>query len=114
MTGGDRGIMVENFVATDISGLVVRDCDLTGITTPINNPDSLPIQIDNDNINVAPTSGWVNAARYGWHPLASGATNLAALDAALAGEADLDAHFADLVNREPELPEHLRKELRRG
>ena len=39
---------------------------------------------------------------------------LAALDAALAGETDLDAHFADLVNREPELPEHLRKELRRG
>jgi hydrogenase expression/formation protein HypC len=39
---------------------------------------------------------------------------LAALDAALAGETDLDAHFADLVNREPELPEHLRKELGRG
>ena len=39
---------------------------------------------------------------------------LAALDAALAGEVDLDRHFADLVNREPELPEHLRKEVRRG
>jgi hydrogenase expression/formation protein HypC len=39
---------------------------------------------------------------------------LAALDAALAGETDLDRHFADLVNREPELPEHLRKELNRG
>lgn len=39
---------------------------------------------------------------------------LAAIDAALAGETDLDRHFPDLVNREPELPEHLRKELKRG
>ena len=39
---------------------------------------------------------------------------LDALDAALAGETDFDRHFADLVNREPELPEHLRKELDRG
>lgn len=39
---------------------------------------------------------------------------LAALDAALAGETDLDRHFADLANREPELPEHLRKEVGRG
>ena len=39
---------------------------------------------------------------------------LEALDAALAGETDLDRHFADLVNREPQLPEHLRKESKRG
>jgi hydrogenase expression/formation protein HypC len=39
---------------------------------------------------------------------------LDALEAALAGETDLDRHFADLVNREPELPEHLKKELKRG
>jgi hydrogenase expression/formation protein HypC len=39
---------------------------------------------------------------------------LDALEAALAGETDLDRHFADLVDREPELPEHLRKELKRG
>jgi hydrogenase expression/formation protein HypC len=39
---------------------------------------------------------------------------LDALNAALAGETDFDRHFADLVNREPELPEHLRKELNRG
>ena len=39
---------------------------------------------------------------------------LDALDAALAGETDFDRHFADLVGREPELPEHLRKELDRG
>ncbi len=38
------------------------------------------------------------------------ATN-AALDAlagVLAGDADIDAHFADLVDREPELPAHLK------
>jgi hydrogenase expression/formation protein HypC len=39
---------------------------------------------------------------------------LDALQAALAGETDLDHHFADLVNREPQLPEHLRKEPDRG
>ena len=42
------------------------------------------------------------------------ASALDALDAALAGETDLDRHFADLVNREPELPAHLRKEPGRG
>lgn len=36
------------------------------------------------------------------------------LEAALAGHGDLDRHFADLVDREPQLPEHLRTELNRG
>jgi hydrogenase expression/formation protein HypC len=38
------------------------------------------------------------------------ATNAAldALDAVLAGDTDVDRHFADLVAREPELPPHLR------
>lgn len=38
---------------------------------------------------------------------------LEALEAALAGETDLDHHFADLAGREPELPEHLRREVKR-
>jgi hydrogenase expression/formation protein HypC len=33
---------------------------------------------------------------------------LDALDAALAGRADIDAFFADLVGREPTLPPHLK------
>jgi hydrogenase assembly chaperone HypC/HupF len=33
---------------------------------------------------------------------------LDALEAALAGATDLSAHFSDLVDREPTLPEHLR------
>ena len=33
---------------------------------------------------------------------------LDALDAVLAGTGDLDAHFPDLVGREPQLPEHLK------
>ena len=33
---------------------------------------------------------------------------LDALEAVLAGDSDIDAHFADLVDREPALPEHLR------
>ena len=32
-----------------------------------------------------------------------------ALAAVLRGEADVDAYFADLVGRTPELPEHLRR-----
>jgi hypothetical protein len=35
-----------------------------------------------------------------------------ALAAALDGEADFDAFFADLAGREPVLPAHLRKEPR--
>lgn len=34
---------------------------------------------------------------------------LDALNAALAGDADLDRFFPDLAGREPELPEHLRR-----
>jgi hydrogenase expression/formation protein HypC len=34
---------------------------------------------------------------------------LDALEAALAGNGDLDAYFADLVDREPQLPPHLRR-----
>lgn len=34
---------------------------------------------------------------------------LDALDAVLAGDGDVDAHFADLVGREPQLPAHLRE-----
>ena len=34
---------------------------------------------------------------------------LDALEAALAGDRDLDVFFADLAGREPELPPHLRK-----
>lgn len=41
------------------------------------------------------------------------AQTLAALDAlaaVLSGDADVDQYFADLANREPTLPPHLRKE----
>lgn len=37
---------------------------------------------------------------------------LDALEAALAGEGRIDAHFADLVDRAPVLPEHLRRSSR--
>lgn len=41
------------------------------------------------------------------------ATNAAldALDAALAGQQDLDRYFPDLAGREPQLPPHLRSNL---
>lgn len=34
---------------------------------------------------------------------------LGALEAALAGDADIDRFFPDLAGREPQLPEHLRR-----
>jgi hydrogenase expression/formation protein HypC len=34
---------------------------------------------------------------------------LDALEGVLAGSTDVDAHFADLVDREPQLPAHLRE-----
>jgi hydrogenase expression/formation protein HypC len=39
-----------------------------------------------------------------------GETNAAldALEAVIAGETDLTAHFADLIDRDPQLPEHLK------
>ena len=37
---------------------------------------------------------------------------LDALDAALAGESNVDAYFADLVGREPTLPAHLKGNAR--
>jgi hydrogenase expression/formation protein HypC len=36
---------------------------------------------------------------------------LDALEAVLAGDCDVDAHFADLVDREPVLPDHLKGNL---
>jgi hydrogenase expression/formation protein HypC len=36
------------------------------------------------------------------------------LEAALAGDGDFHRHFADLIDREPELPEHLKRELNRA
>jgi hydrogenase assembly chaperone HypC/HupF len=39
---------------------------------------------------------------------------LEALEATLRGETDVDHLFADLVNREPQLPEHLRKDRNNG
>jgi hydrogenase expression/formation protein HypC len=39
---------------------------------------------------------------------AATSTALDALEAVLAGEADVDAYFADLVDREPALPAHLK------
>ena len=37
---------------------------------------------------------------------------LDALEAVLAGASNVDAHFADLVDREPTLPEHLKEPSR--
>ncbi|MEX3936867.1 HypC/HybG/HupF family hydrogenase formation chaperone [Paraburkholderia phymatum] len=38
---------------------------------------------------------------------------LASLDAIAHGESGLDAYFADLIDREPELPTHLRENITR-
>jgi hydrogenase expression/formation protein HypC len=62
-----------------------------------------------------PAGAWVlaflGAARHVMAPDEAARTleALGALDAALAGDADLDRFFPDLAGREPELPEHLRR-----
>jgi hydrogenase expression/formation protein HypC len=38
---------------------------------------------------------------------------LTALEAIARGEANIDSYFADLADREPELPEHLREKVTR-
>jgi hydrogenase expression/formation protein HypC len=61
-----------------------------------------------------PAGTWVlafrGAAMRVLNPDEARETNAAldALEAVLAGDQDIDAHFADLVDREPMLPEHLR------
>lgn len=42
------------------------------------------------------------------HEAAQTDAALAALEAALAGSRDVDAFFADLIEREPQLPDHLK------
>jgi hydrogenase expression/formation protein HypC len=62
-----------------------------------------------------PAGAWVlafqGAARRVMTPAEAAQTDAAldALQAAIAGTDDLDAFFADLVDREPQLPEHLRR-----
>jgi len=71
--------------------------------------------IDLSLVGAQPPGTWlltfVGAARDVMTPEAAARTDAAldALASALAGETHaIDAAFADLVNREPELPEHLR------
>jgi hydrogenase expression/formation protein HypC len=63
-----------------------------------------------------PAGAWVlafqGAARRVMSAAEAAQTNAAidALEAVIAGEQDLGPFFADLVDREPQLPEHLRRE----
>lgn len=65
-----------------------------------------------------PEGTWVLAFRGAALRVMSGVeareTNAAldALEAVLAGASDVDAHFADLVDRKPALPEHLKSTSR--
>ena len=72
-------------------------------------------RLDTRLIGPQPTGAWVLAfqgsALRRMSPEDAAQTNAAldALEAALAGEEDFGAFFSDLVGREPQLPEHLRK-----
>lgn len=71
-------------------------------------------ELDCALIGAAPAGSWVlafrGAALRTMTAEEAALTNAAldALAAVLAGEVDVDAHFADLVGREPMLPLHLR------
>jgi len=73
-------------------------------------------RIDLAIVGPQPAGTWVlvfqGAARRVMSAEEAGQTNAAldALAAAIEGERDLGPYFADLVEREPRLPEHLRRE----
>lgn len=71
-------------------------------------------QIDMQLVGAQPVGAWVLAFQgsavraLSAEEAAQTSAALDALDAVLAGEVDVDAHFADLVGREPQLPDHLK------
>lgn len=71
-------------------------------------------QLDMLIVGEQPVGAWVlafrGAAREVLDEVSAAQTNAAldALAAALRGEQSFDRYFADLVDREPQLPEHLR------
>lgn len=74
------------------------------------------VLLDLTIVGPQPAGAWLlnflGTAREVLTPEAAEATNraLGALEAALAGEtAAIDTAFADIIGREPELPEHLRR-----
>lgn len=73
-------------------------------------------QLDMLIVGPQPVGAWVlafqGAARRTMSAAEAAQTNAAldALQAALEGRDDLGAFFADLVDREPQLPEHLRRD----
>jgi hydrogenase expression/formation protein HypC len=74
-----------------------------------------PSRVDLAIVGPQPAGAWVlafqGAARRVLSVEEAAQTNAAldALEAAIAGERDLGPFFADLVDREPQLPDHLRK-----
>jgi hydrogenase expression/formation protein HypC len=73
------------------------------------------LPVDTRLVDVASPGTWLlvfhNVAREVPDETLAGDVSAAldALEAALCGDTDLDRHFADCVNREPRLPEHLRR-----
>ena len=98
-------------------GIPCRVVDCRGWTALCDGPDG-PASIDLALVGPQAPGTWLltflGAARevISAERAAQVSDALAALQAALAGDTDrIDALFADLVGREPTLPEHLRKDL---
>lgn len=96
-------------------GTPLQVIDMAGDTSAWCADGGQPELIDMMLVGPQPAGTWVlafqGAARQLMTAEAAGQTRiaLAALSAALAGEGDVDRFFPDLANREPELPEHLRR-----
>ena len=77
--------------------------------------DDEPVAVDMMLVGEQPPGTWVlvfqGAARHVMSDVEAAQTRAAldALAAAMRGDAGLERYFADLVDREPMLPEHLRK-----
>jgi len=89
---------------------VVEAQEFTAVCEGRGRRERLDVQL----VGAQPVGGWVLAfqgvAVRALSAVEAAETDAAldALEAVLAGDGDVDAHFADLVGREPQLPDHLK------
>jgi hydrogenase expression/formation protein HypC len=96
-------------------GVPAQVMEMAGETSAWCDQRGTRVLLDMMIVGAQPAGTWVigfmGAARGVMTPAEASQTleALQALDAALTGGSDVDRFFPDLVGREPELPEHLRR-----
>ena len=96
-------------------GTPVQVVEMAGEASAWCSDGGVPVLIDMMLVGPQPPGTWLLAFQGAARQLMTAESAeqtrvaLAALSAALTGEGDIDRFFPDLANREPELPEHLRR-----